>query len=455
MTQASSLPPSRRSVLRRVATASTVGTTIEYYDFYIYGTAAALVFPAVFFPALGAAAGTVASFATLAVAFVARPLGAILFGHLGDRIGRKRTLVSTLLLMGTATFLVGVLPGASAIGVAAPIILVALRILQGLAVGGEWAGAALLTAEYAPTHKRGLYGIFPQLGPPLGLALSTATFLAVNILLDETSDAFLAWGWRIPFIVSALLVLVGLYVRLKVDETPVFARQSDARNKETTSPFVALFRDQFRELAIVTVALASLFAYFYIGSAYLTSYATTEMGLSRTTVLSLGIVASGFFVLATVLAGIYSDRIGRRKVVMASCIITIPFSLVMFPILDSNTGFAYFVVVSVMLAVVGMAAGPVGAMLPEMFDTKYRYTGAGMGWALGAVLGGASTPLIATQLTEAGESGKIGWMLAGFGVLSLLATLILPETKRRELEQIDMGSQENSVGQAVSDTLSP
>ena len=215
--------------LRRVAVASCAGTTIEFYDFFIYGTAAALVFPKVFFPALGATAGTVASFATFAVAFFARPVGAILFGHYGDRIGRKRTLISTLLLMGIATVLIGLLPGAATIGVAAPIILVLLRFAQGFAVGGEWAGATLLTAEYAPKGKRGLYGVFPQLGPAIAFALSSGTFLITGLVMGDTDEAFLNYGWRIPFLLSILLVGVGLYVRLSIEETPAFRAAQAAR----------------------------------------------------------------------------------------------------------------------------------------------------------------------------------------------------------------------------------
>lgn len=222
-------PTPRRTSMARVAVASSMGSIIEFYDFLIYGPAAALVFPQVFFPELGTGAGTLASFGTFAVAFVSRPLGAILFGHFGDRLGRKKTLVSTLLIMGFATVTIGLLPSASVIGLAAPIILVLLRFLQGFAVGGEWAGAALLAAEYAPPKRRGLYAAFPQLGPSIGFALASMTFLIINLTLGDASDAFLSYGWRIPFILSAVLVIVGLYIRLKIEETPVFKAATDAR----------------------------------------------------------------------------------------------------------------------------------------------------------------------------------------------------------------------------------
>ncbi len=261
--------------MHRIAIASFSGTTIEFYDFFIYGTAAALVFAPVFFPALGAAAGTVAAFATFGVAFFFRPLGSILFGHFGDRLGRKRTLVATLLLMGLSTFAIGLLPSAETIGVLAPIVLVVLRALQGLAVGGEWAGAALLTTEYAPAHKRGLYSMFPQLGPGIALALSSLTFLVTTLTLSP--EAFREWGWRIPFLISILLVAVGLYIRLKIDETPVF-RQVESRNEQVRLPFVTALRHQWREVLLAGGTLTMIFAFFYIGSVYLTSYAGSAPG---------------------------------------------------------------------------------------------------------------------------------------------------------------------------------
>jgi MFS family permease len=266
--------------IRRVAIASCVGTTIEFYDFFIYGTAAALVFPTVFFPALGPAAGTVASFATFAVAFFARPVGAVIFGHYGDRIGRKRTLISTLLLMGIATVLIGLLPGADTIGVAAPIILVTLRFAQGFAVGGEWAGATLLTAEYAPAGKRGRYGMYPQLGPAIAFGLSSGTFLITGLAMGDSDGAFLAYGWRIPFLLSILLVGVGLYMRLQIEETPAFkATQASApTDAPRRLPFLEVLRSQPLQVLLAGGALTMQFAFFYMGTAYLTSYATNPAG---------------------------------------------------------------------------------------------------------------------------------------------------------------------------------
>jgi metabolite-proton symporter len=421
--------------MRRVALASCAGTTIEFYDFFIYGTAAALVFPTVFFPALGTAAGTVASFATFAVAFVARPLGAVLFGHFGDRLGRKHTLISTLLLMGVATFLIGLLPSAATIGVAAPVLLVGLRFAQGLAVGGEWAGATLLAAEYAPPTRRGLYGIFPQLGPALAFALSTLTFLGVNLFVGEASPAFVSWGWRIPFLLSALLVVVGLYVRLKVEETPMFraVTTGDRARPSGNGPLVDAFRHQWREILTAAGALAMLFAFFYIGTAYLTSYGATVIGLTRAQVLTTGLVASVVFGATIALSGIWSDRVGRRRVVAVSCALSVPWGLLLFPIIDRGGPVAFAVGLIGTLAIFGVSYGPAGALLPEMFQTRYRYTGAGTAYNLAGVLGGATAPILAAELTISHGSGAVGWMLAGFGLLSLVSVLLLPETRDREM----------------------
>lgn len=422
--------------MRRVAVASCIGTTIEFYDFFIYGTAAALVFPKVFFPALGSTAGTVASFATFAVAFIARPVGAMIFGHFGDRIGRKKTLVSTLLLMGISTLLIGLLPGAATIGVAAPLILVLLRFGQGFAVGGEWAGATLLTAEYAPPGKRGLYAMFPQIGPAFAFALSSSTFLITGTFLGDTDDAFLTWGWRIPFVFSIVLVGVGLYVRLVIEETPVFRANATERALDTGQarlPFLEAWRHQTKEILLSAGALATLFAFFYMGTAFLTSYGTKTLGFSRPFVLTVGIGAAVIFGAATVLSAIYSDRLGRRRVIMASSGLAIAWSLVLFPLLDSGSRPAFVLSVLTTLAIFGVAYGPCGALLPEMFRTRYRYTGAGLGYNLAGVLGGAIPPLVATPLSSAYGSNAIGVMLAGLAVLSFCCAKALVETKDQAL----------------------
>ncbi|WP_120298709.1 MFS transporter [Gordonia phthalatica] len=431
--------------MTRVAAASSIGTTIEFYDFFIYGTAAALAFPTVFFPEVDATTATLASFATFAVAFFARPVGAIVFGHFGDRIGRKRTLVWTLLIMGVSTVLIGLLPGyevgafglfQNGIGIAAPIILVILRFLQGFAVGGEWAGATLLTAEYAPAGKRGLYAMFPQLGPAFAFFLSSLTFLVASITVGTASDAFLTYGWRVPFILSMVLVLVGLWVRLAVAETPVFQETQAKRAVEPVAtenklPFLDAVRHQWKEIMIAGGALASLFSLFYMGTAFLTSYATkpTQMGLDRNFVLVAGMIAAVFFGLSTAVSAVYSDRLGRRRVIMTSVVVAVPWVLILFPILEVGGEFAFLIGLIGTLLIFGIAYGPAGALLPELFQARYRYTGAGMGYNLAGILGGAIPPLFAAPLIAGPGSIWVGIMLAVLSSISVLCTYFIVETK--------------------------
>jgi metabolite-proton symporter len=422
--------------MRRVAIASCVGTAVEFYDFYIYGTAAALVFPKVFFPALGSTAGTVASFATFAVAFVARPVGAVSFGHYGDRLGRKRTLIVTLLLMGVSTMLIGLLPGAATIGVTAPVLLVVLRFTQGFAVGGEWAGATLLTAEYAPAGQRGRYGMFPQLGATIALALSSATFLIIGLTLGNTDRSFLDYGWRIPFLVSIVLVGVGLYVRLRIEETPVF-REAQRRHPAAQAPLREAFTQAPREILLAAGATTIMFALFYTGTTYLTSYGTSPAGagLSRTLVLSLGIVAAVSMATGIIASAIASDRFGRRALIMLSCGAAAVWSLVLFPLLDTRSAMAFTVGVIITLGLMGLSYGPIGAFLPETFPTRYRYTGTGMSFNLAGILGGALPPLVAAPLAATFGSWAIGVLLCALSLLGLFCTRALAETKGRDLHE--------------------
>jgi MFS family permease len=432
---------SERTVpMRRIAIASCVGTTIEFYDFFIYGTAAALVFPKVFFPALGPAAATVASFATFAVAFVARPVGAVVFGHFGDRIGRKRTLISTLLLMGIATTLIGLLPGASAIGVAAPIILVVLRFAQGIAVGGDWAGASLRTAEYAPPGERGRYATYPQLGAFLAFGLSSVTFLVTGLLMGDKDAAFLDYGWRIPFVLSSLLIVIGLYVRLRIEETPIFRQaqeQAAARpaREHSRPPFREAVLRQPREVLLAAGSITIVFSFFNIGTTYLTSYGVNPdgAGQSRPTVLIAGIVAAVVAGVVTMVTGKLSDRLGRRKLIMAAGAIGVVWGVLLFPLLDTGSTVAFVVGLIVTLTIVGVCYAPTGAFLPELFDTRYRYTGAGLSYNLAGIVGGAIPPLVAPALTASYGSIAIGVLLSASAVLSLVCTRALAETKDRAL----------------------
>jgi MFS family permease len=422
--------------MRRVAVASCVGTTIEFYDFLVYGTAAALVFPRVFFPALGSTAGTVASLATFAVAFIARPIGAVCFGHYGDRIGRKRTLISTLLLMGVATVLVGLLPGAATIGVAAPILLVVLRFAQGFAMGGEWAGATLLIAEYAPPKQRGRYAMFPQFGPAIALALSSATFLVTSLTLGSDDRSFLDYGWRVPFLVSIVLVGVGLYLRLKIEETPVF-RAAQRRPLATYTPLREAFTEAPREILLAAGAATIMSALFFTATTFLSSYGTSPTGaaLPRTLVLSVLIIAAAAKALGVFVSAISSDRFGRRILIMIMCGVAAVWSLLLFPLLDTHSAVVFGVGVIVTLGIEGLAYGPLGVFLAETFPTRYRYTGAGASYNLAQIVGGAMPPLVSAPLVAAFGSFAIGVLLCALSLLSLVCAGVLPETKDRDMRQ--------------------
>lgn len=432
--------------LRRVGAASLIGTTIEYYDFFVYGTAAALVFPAVFFPSSSPAMGTIASFATFGVAFFARPVGSILFGHFGDRIGRKRTLVWTLLIMGLSTVLIGLLPGydqsvfglfEGGIGIWAPIVLVAMRFLQGLAMGGEWAGATLLTAEYAPKGQRGRMAVYPQLGPACAFFLASGTFWIASITIGADSETFLNYGWRLPFIASMLLVMVGLWIRLSVEETPVFKNQKRNQEREATPvklPFGDAIRKQWKQIALAGVAMSTVFSMFYTGSTFLTSYGIGSLDMSRTSILGFGMIAAVVLGFVTAGTAIISDKVGRRKVIAVAYGAAVVWSLALFPLLDTGSPWAFLVGVTVSLAVYGVANGPAGALLPEMFESRFRYTGAGLSYNLGGIIGGAIPPILAAQIVANYSSIWVGVLLAALSAVSLAAILALPETKNNDME---------------------
>lgn len=411
--------------------ASLVGTTVEFYDFFIFGTAAALVFSSQFFPAMGTAGGTLASLATFGVAFVARPFGSALFGHFGDRIGRKATLITTLLMMGGATVAIGLLPSAATIGAAAPVILVILRIVQGVAMGGEWAGAVLLTGEHAPPEKRGFYTMFPQLGPGLALALAMGTFLVTGVTMSN--EDFVSWGWRIPFLASVVMVAIGLFVRLKIEETPSFRRLKDG-DQVAKAPVSEVLRAQPLQLIAGAGSLAMAFALFHTGATWLIGYGPSALGLSRTTVLGVGVVASLVFCCMVLVGGVLSDRVGRQRVIMTACAIAIPWSLVLLPIANIGTPLAFAAAVAGTMALTGFAYGPVGAQLPELFRTRYRYTGAGIAYSLSGVVGGALPPIVAEALIPRFGTAAVGYYLVGYGVLTIVSLLLLREGPVRDLD---------------------
>ncbi|MGP3756831.1 MFS transporter [Streptomyces sp. BpilaLS-43] len=416
----------------RVATASFIGTVIEFYDFGIYGTAAALVFPEVFFPALGQAAGVTASFAALGVAFVARPFGSLLFGHFGDRLGRKKTLIATMLLMGVSTILVGCMPTADQIGVVAPILIVVLRVLQGLAAGGEFAGAVLFSSEHAPKGKRGFWAMFPNFGGGAAITLANLTFLLTTLFMSD--DTFISWGWRIPFLASFLLVLVGLWIRLRIDETPVFKNQV-ARSGTSKLPFLEALKHQPRQVLLASGTVMIGFALTYIGGTYLVSYGTTVLDLPRTFVLSMAMVGGLAISAGVVLGAVLSDRIGRRWVIVGAAGVAVVWALALFPLLDLGSRGMFAIGVPVTLFLSGIATGPQGAFLSELFHTRYRYTAAGLSYSLAGMIGGGVPPLIAPSLIDSFGSFFFGCVLAGVCLISLICVLAVGETRQLDLDR--------------------
>ncbi|CAN5467253.1 MFS transporter [soil metagenome] len=413
---------------RRILTASLVGTTVEFYDFYIYATAAALVFGPLFFPATSPSMQLLASYASLGVAFLARPLGAWAFGHYGDRIGRKSTLVASLMLMGGSTLLIAFLPTYASAGRIAPVLLCVLRFGQGFGLGGEWGGAALLAVENAPPGWRGRYGMVPQLGAPIGFVFANGLFLAIGATLSP--DQFLAWGWRVPFLLSIVLVALGLWVRLKITETPDFARVL-AEGPPPVVPFGELMRNHWRATIGGTFGAVACFAVYYIATAFALGYATTTLHIDRQIFLSMQIVAILFMAVGIVLAGIASDRIGAGAVLIRGTIAAIIVGLLLAPALQSGSLTIIFAGLSVALFVMGFVYGPLGAWLPGLFPARVRYTGVSMAFNLAGILGGGLTPVAAQALAQFGGLIWVGLYLAVLSAVSLVALLALRQRAAR------------------------
>jgi len=414
----------------RIVLASLVGTAIEYYDFYIYGTAAALVFGPLFFPGESSAAQLLSSFATFAIAFVARPLGAALFGHFGDRVGRKATLVASLVIMGISTMLVGLLPGYAAIGPLAPLLLCLLRFAQGLGLGGEWGGAALLATENAPPGCRAWWGQFPQQGAPLGFLMSNGLFLLLAFTLSDAQ--FRAWGWRLPFLFSGLLLGLGLYLRLRLTETPVF-RQALARQQRVRVPFLTLIRGHFPATAIATLSMVVVYAVFYLTTVYTLSYGTQTLHFSRRHFLGLECLSILFLSLGIVLAVWQADRIGRRPVLLVGCVVIGLSGVLMAPMLDAGSAFSVTSWLSLALFGMGLVLGPVGAFLPELFPTPVRYTGSTLAYNLAGILGASYVPYLAQKLVDKGGLAYVGIYLSVMALVSFSAVWLAAETRDRQL----------------------
>ena len=419
----------------KVVVASLIGTAIEFFDFYIYATAAVIVFPHIFFPQGDPTAATLQSLATFAIAFVARPIGSALFGHFGDRVGRKVTLVASLLTMGISTVLIGLLPTYDSIGILAPMLLALARFGQGLGLGGEWGGAALLATENAPPRKRALYGSFPQLGAPIGFFFANGTFLLLSWLL--TDPQFMSWGWRIPFIFSAVLVLIGLYVRVSLHETPVFAKIAAAK-KQVKVPMGTLLSKHVRVTVLGTFIMLATYTLFYIMTVYSMTYSTAAapngLGLPRNEVLWMLMLAVIGFGVMVPIAGLLADRFGRRPSMIVITSLIIVFALFFFqPLLGSGDTSLIMLYLLVGLSLMGLTFGPMGALLPELFPTEVRYTGASFSYNVASILGASVAPYIAAWLQSNYGLFYVGVYLAVMAALTLVALLLTHETRHESL----------------------
>ncbi|AYJ47087.1 MFS transporter [Rhodococcus sp. P1Y] len=428
-----------------------VGTSIEFFDFYIYATAAVLVFPKLFFPAGNDTTALLASFATFGLAFIARPIGSILFGHFGDRIGRKATLVGSLLTMGVATFLIGLLPTYDSVGLLAPALLAVMRFTQGVGLGGEWSGAALLATETAKPGKRAWAAMYPQLGAPIGFFFANGIFLLIVTITgydaanSGTDHAFLSWGWRIPFLLSAVMVIIGLYVRLKLEETPVF-KLAVERGQKVKTPLAEVFRTSWRQLIIGTFVMLATYTLFYIMTTWVVSYGTGKVSdvngpkitIAYTEFLELQLIAVLFFAALIPVAGRLADKYGRRPtlIVITSAIVVFGLSFNWFAAPESASAGRMLVFMCVGLGLMGLTFGPMSAVLPELFPTNVRYTGSGISYNTSSILGAAVAPFIATWLVSSYGVGWVGVYLAIVAALTLAALIVMKETRDQQLENV-------------------
>lgn len=413
---------------RQVLFASLVGTTIEFFDFYIYATAAVLVFPRLFFPASDPASATLASLATFAIAFLARPIGSALFGHFGDRVGRKTTLVAALLTMGLSTVAIGLLPTYDSIGLAAPLLLASCRFGQGLGLGGEWGGAVLLAIENAPPGKRAWYGMFPQLGAPVGFFFSGAVFLLLSRSLSDAQ--FFAFGWRIPFVASAVLVFVGLYVRLTITETPVFQRAL-SRREAAKVPLLVVLRDHTATLFLGTLVSLATFVLFYLMTVFALSWGTTALGFKRETFLIIQLFGVLCFAVAIPISALLAEH-GRRATLLAVTASIALFGLVLAPLLEAGLWGAV-AAMAIGLSLMGLTYGPLGTVLSELFPTSVRYTGSSLTFNLAGIFGASLAPYAATWLAKAYGLRFVGYYLSAAALLTFAGLLATRETRDEDL----------------------
>lgn len=438
----------REESIRKVALASFIGTAIEWYDYFLYGTAAALVFGTVFFPGASPLAGTLAAFATFAVGFFFRPVGGIIFGHFGDKLGRKRMLVMTLMIMGVATFLIGFLPSYNQIGIWAPVLLVVLRCFQGIGVGGEWGGAILMAVEHSPRGKRGYYGSWPQIGVPAGLLLGTGAVYLFSLLPEEQ---FIAWGWRVPFMLSAVMVGVGLYIRLKILESPAF-QQVQESGTQSRMPIVEVIRVYPKQVLIAMGLRVAENGSFYIFSVFVLSYVTQELGLSRSLAL-LGVMIASFIELFAIpFFGALTDRVGRRPVYMFGAVFSLLFAFPFFWLV--NTEVTVLIWLAIVLALVGGHAamyGVQGAFFSELFSTRVRYSGASLGYQLASVFAGGLSPFIAVALLGAFDSYVPVAIYLGFmALITVAAVYFATESYRDDIEAPHAAEQKLATGSGGS-----
>ena len=426
--------------MRKVALTALAGTSIEWYDFFLYGAAAALVFPSAFFGEVPESTALILSLLTFAAGFIARPIGGIIFGHFGDKVGRKKTLVAALMLMGIASTLIGLLPTYAMIGVTAPILLTTLRFAQGLAIGGQWGGAMLLVTESAPSNQRGYYGAYAQAGAPMGVILANLAFIATSASLSD--EAFMSWGWRIPFIASAVLIGISMYVQITMEDTKAFKELQDLKNNQETSsspinksPVLEAIINYPKRIALAAGAFLSIQVTFYILVAFLLAYGVKSAEMSRDDMLIAVLIGSAIMVPVQFVFSAYSDRHGRKGIFMTGALLTAIWAFAIFPLVDTGNFWLITLAVTFGLGFLGMMYGPQAAFFTELFSTEVRYSGATLGYQLGAIIGGAFAPTIAAKLWTDFDILWVSVYIAIASILTLISVMSLTETYKINLSE--------------------